>query len=115
MRRYIEELKKRPDHHRQRVALGVSGGITAIIFVLWVSVTVPNTAQTFAREEKQEKKDTPISVLSQGAAQVYQAVKQNISDVSQNTVDLQSEYEKMKQEVESGQIKLIPTSQEIIR
>lgn len=112
--RYLEQLKKRSDKHKERFALSVSGGITAIIFVLWASVIVPQNIGTLAQETKEtEQKDTPVSVLSSGVAQVYNAVLEvwdkGKGDVK--TIDIQSEYLKMKQEVEEGTIVIPPPAQ----
>jgi hypothetical protein len=35
---YIESLKAKPEHVRQRIALGASAGVTALVAICWVAV-----------------------------------------------------------------------------
>lgn len=36
MRRYIEQLKEKPEHIRHRYAIGTAAGITGLVAVAWV-------------------------------------------------------------------------------
>lgn len=100
-------MRAKPDHHKRRIALGVSLALTSIIFVVWLSV-VSQEGQPQVITSK-PKEDTPITTLKKGAASVYGAFREALS--SSKSINLQSEYEKMKQQVESGEIKLVPESQ----
>lgn len=37
MRRYVEQLKEKPEHVRHRVALGIAGGTTALVGIIWIT------------------------------------------------------------------------------
>lgn len=39
MRHYLATLHKKPDHHKRRFALLVSGSVTVLIFTVWALVT----------------------------------------------------------------------------
>ncbi len=43
---YIESLKGKPAHVRERIAFGAAGGVTAVVAVGWLAVTA--TSGTFA-------------------------------------------------------------------
>lgn len=110
----IERLKQKPEHHRRRVAFGVSGGITAIIFILWASVILPNDTRQVALQKQESKPsgETPIATLRNGVAQVYeafQALMQSTEDAKES-LDFESEYKKIKEQVEKGEIDVVPNS-----
>ena len=93
---YIEKLKNRPESHRRRVAFGVSGTITAIVFIIWASVIFPQTnraiiAKSNPQSEASQKEETPIKTLSSGVAQVYNAMKASFGSYEGDSIDLQSE------------------------
>lgn len=110
----IERLKQKPEHHRRRVAFGVSGGITAIIFILWASIIFPHDTKQIALQKQEVKPttETPIATLRNGVAQVYeafQALMQSTEDTKEK-VDFETEYKKIKDQVEKGEIDVMPNS-----
>lgn len=114
MYQYIEQLRKKPAHHKRRVALGASGVITTSIFLAWLSVVLPSNVTQIASESQsaqaiQSSQDvTPIETLKKSSAQVYEAAK-SLLNVSVPNIDLKSDYDKMKTQVQTGQIKVTPT------
>ncbi len=46
MRDYLEHLKRKPEHVRRQVALGVSGGAAALVFVGWAAMLSASGALT---------------------------------------------------------------------
>jgi predicted PurR-regulated permease PerM len=113
MEEYINHLKTKPEHHRRRIALGASTAITALVFVLWASVTVPQTTQVVAQASETkttQKGESPIATLKTSAAQAYEGMRQvwnsNTSSVTQ--VNLEKEYSNIKSQVENGDIKITP-------
>ncbi len=44
IRDYIEELRSKPEHVRERIALGSSIGITALVFVGWLTALTTSGA-----------------------------------------------------------------------
>lgn len=117
MHQYIEQLRKKPYHHKRRVALTASTVITSAIFLGWISVVLPsNTNQIVATskevkvtESTGELANTPIETLKRSTAQVYDSVK-SLIETSASSVNLQEDYSNMKAQVETGQIKLAPAS-----
>lgn len=106
---YIERLRNKPDHHKRRIAMGLATFFTSLIFVVWLSVLLPQGSQTNVATNtgKKANADTPFSTLKSGVAQVYQAVKTSFSD-TQKSINLEEEYNRMKNQVQTGQIKLTP-------
>lgn len=117
MYQYIEQLRKKPYHHKRRVALTASTLITGAIFVGWLSVIFPsNTNQIIATSEevkatvsKDNLANTPVETLKRSTAQVFDSIKALV-ETSASNVNLQENYSSMKEQVETGQIKLAPTS-----
>lgn len=116
MYQYIEQLRKKSPYHKRRVALGASGVITASIFVAWLSVVLPSNVSQIVSESQSAQaasanvpdEVTPLDTLKKSSAQVYEAAK-SLLNVSVPDVDLKSDYDKMKTQVQTGQIKVTPT------
>jgi len=113
MDEYINYLKTKPEHHRRRIALGASTAITAFVFVLWASVTVPQTTQVVAQANETKtasKGESPIATLKTSAAQAFEGMRQvwNTNTSSVRQVNLDKEYSNIKSQVESGEIKMTP-------
>ena len=58
MKKYVADLKQRPEHVRRNVAVGAAGAITGLIAVAWLgllvssgSFTLAPTGQSFSGEE----------------------------------------------------------------
>jgi hypothetical protein len=117
MYQYIEQLRNKPDHHKRRVALLASGAITGLIFFAWLSVILPsNTSQIVADSSQSQgvseaDNNTPIETLKRSTAQVFDAIKVLFQKTatSASNVNLEDNYTKMKTQVETGQIKLVPS------
>ena len=104
---HLEQLRKRPDHHKRRIAFGISAFITSLIFVVWLSVLLPKNASEIVAKEKPSNEVTPFDSLKTGVAQVYEASKGLFSD-TKKSIDLEVEYNRIKGQVESGQIQIVP-------
>jgi len=107
MYQYISELRKKPDHHKRRFALAAAGAITGMIFIAWVSVLLPQNTKRVIAEDSSSGGITPISSLKNSAAQVVTATRELFSNTTAN-LDFESEYNKMKAQVESGEIRFVP-------
>lgn len=80
MRNYIENLKERPDHHKRRFALLVSGTFTLAIFAIWTLTTFSPNESVVATENKVKVEERgPLSSLTSSFATVFQAVKGDIN------------------------------------
>lgn len=112
MHQYIESLRRKPDHHKQKVAMLGAGAITGLIFIGWLSVILPsNTSQIVASSKESrvttEDSNTPIDSIKKNTAQVFTSIKELLSE-SKNQVNLEQSYTKMKTQVEEGDIKIVP-------
>lgn len=112
MNNFIERLKERPEHHRRRYTFALSAFFSAFIFIIWVSVILPSDVKHVAMEKTTTPKaETPAAVLKSSVASVYDAAKSLFSNTEKKKIDLETEYEKIKSQVESGQVKIIPESE----
>ena len=114
MYHYVESLRRKPDHHKQRVAIIGSGIVTAMIFIGWVSVIFPsNTSQIVSDTPANQSSfvdaegNTPMEGLRRSTAQVYDSIKALFTNTSKQ-INLQEGYSKMKSQVENGDIKITP-------
>ena len=110
--RYLDHIKSRPDHHRRNYALGFSAVITAAIFLVWLSVMLPNSATQIIAEKSSEQPvvegETPVVTLKRGVGQAFDAITGLFKSATDKSVNLQTEYDKMKNQVQSGEIKVVP-------
>ena len=64
---YLEELRGRSEHERRKIALWWSGGLTAIIFLFWISsMTVTQISARQAVSAAIQKTDSPARSLVAG-------------------------------------------------
>jgi hypothetical protein len=112
MQKYIESLKDRPDHHKRRIAFTASATITAIIFILWVTVIFPSNTRTLALQSEKQAPvgESPINTLQKGVAQAYEGIKSiwSSGNDSIQSANLEEQYKRIKGQVENGDIKLAP-------
>lgn len=99
----LERMRSRPDHHKRGIALGVSAFLTAVIFSVWLSVNFrTNTSQIIVEKPKE---DSPITNLKKSLASVYYAIK---GLGKENNINFQDEYDRIKNQVETGQLRVVP-------
>lgn len=84
MKTYLKQLHTKPDHHKKRFALLVSGGFTAIMFVTWSIVKFGGapelaTEQTgpvnLAAVEVSEVGIEPIENIWRGVSDSWQSLR----------------------------------------
>ncbi|PJA33649.1 MAG: hypothetical protein CO184_01370 [Candidatus Zambryskibacteria bacterium CG_4_9_14_3_um_filter_40_16] len=106
----LENLRNKPEAHRKKVAFVSSLFVTAVIFSIWVSVLLPRSQSRIIAQRQESvkvaKENSPIDTVRRGAAQAYQSVRGIFS--GSQTVNLEDQYQKIKNQVETGQIKLTP-------
>ena len=109
--RKIDSLREKSESHRKRFAFGISFFVTLLIFVSWVSVIFPNNSGRIMAKnnDNQEKNniETPVTIMKESLAQVFSAIKGMGDDTP---IDLNQEYEKIKGQVENGDLQIIPES-----
>ncbi len=72
----LHKLRNKPDHHKQMIAWGTSGIITAIIATFWVTSFgyFYGDKEVKVAVQKQNSETSPLNVMRTGAANVYQAL-----------------------------------------
>lgn len=112
MKRYLQTLHTRPDAHKKRFALVVSGTITVIIFLIWSFVSF-NNAQTIANasdtnsdnlaavetsNQSDQNAVTPFQDLMSGIGSAVDALKQGLGQVKQaaSLVNLNQDYQNVR-------------------
>jgi|ERR1035437_1298315 Trk-type K+ transport system membrane component len=113
MYKYIENLRKGPDHHKRRFTLVATSAITGAIFLAWLSVLFPQNVSTVVADSQQSQVSdqvTPIGTLEASVGQAFGAIKSLFDNTTKTVTDvnLQDQYSKMKDQVQSGQIQLTP-------
>ena len=79
IQRTIEQLRERPRHERRAVALGVAGGVMAVLFFAWIVFFVrnaqseirytPNDQLTNLAQDVQDTYSSSVNAAAVGAAQ----------------------------------------------
>lgn len=81
MRRIIHYIRQKPEHHRNRIAIGLSAFITALIFIVWVSFI---RLQYMPKENdggQMAKSLEPVLVLKQNMATIYKSINFDFSTI----------------------------------
>lgn len=90
MRNLLEKIRKQPEDKRKVIALGITIFITGTIFIVWLSVMVP---QKFEEESvvkntegktKEVQGPSPISTLKQSVARAYDDIKDTVKDIRES-------------------------------
>ena len=90
---FLENLKGRPEHHRQAMAFGFSLGITVVIFFIWISVFFAKIGATTVviKEEDIAQKSQMANASSQSP---FQFLKESVAGISSSVKDLRSLFDK---------------------
>ncbi|MEK7176889.1 MAG: hypothetical protein AAB719_01130 [Patescibacteria group bacterium] len=101
MRKYLSELYKKPDHHKNRFALLVSGAVTLFIFGIWSLTLFGNDGSQVADanlSNNANEEVSPFESVRINLGTSLQAFKNSFNDIKNNlnTIDFESEYEEMR-------------------
>lgn len=78
---HIEDLRQRPDHEKRRYALAYSTALTALVFVVWLSVLFPQGGPKIADDgQRAGEYAEEFSNAFTGARAEYEQAKQAVSD-----------------------------------
>jgi hypothetical protein len=102
----IDKLRERPEHHRRRIALGISALVTVFVFTVWLSVHTtrggaPVVAEATVKE--QSSSESPFDTLKRGVAQVYEAFRGISKD--EDTKSFSEEYQRVRDQAQNGELK----------
>ena len=103
MKTYIKNLKEKPESHRTRIAFGVASGVTAVVFLVWIStlgvrlssggsLTVDNAAQSSV---------AAVPFSGGGIEEQLQLLQQNFGTVKENISDFRSSYQELSSTTQS--------------
>ena len=100
MENYLEQLRKKPDHHKKYFALGVSSCFTAIMFLIWsfahfggntpvVAENVPNPST---------KEVSPFENIGNSIANAWSAMRGRLNETGNSIekVDLDNKYQEIR-------------------
>ncbi len=102
MRKYLAELYKKPDHHKNRFALLVSGVITLFIFGIWSLTLFGNSGSKVADgnsiSNKADEEVSPFQSIRINLGSSLEAIKNSFDGLrnSLDTVDFETEYKDMR-------------------
>jgi len=85
MRQYLATLHQRPDHHKKRFALLVSGSFTLLIFGIWFLVRTGGESVV----AKDSKEVTPFGSFQASVGAALKVLKGNVGDVEQGLETVQ--------------------------
>lgn len=102
MRKYLAELYRKPDHHKNRFALLVSGAITLFIFGIWSLTLFGNNGSQVADggsvSNKVNEEVSPFQSIRMNLGNSLEAIKNSFNGLqnSLDTVNLEAEYKDMR-------------------
>ncbi|MEK9184828.1 MAG: hypothetical protein AAB866_01530 [Patescibacteria group bacterium] len=77
MRKIIENLRKKPDHHKKTIVFSVSIAITAFIFVIWLSFIKMEFASIDTPKDVADK-NSPLTFIKESVANAYSGIMSDI-------------------------------------
>lgn len=96
----IEKLRDKPEHVKHGVALGVAGGVTLILFLIWSFVLLPLRFEDPKIAEKQQE-ESPFASLTAQVSSAYKDLMNVFKESNTQNVSWQDSYNKMKSQVTS--------------
>lgn len=75
MKKYIEHLRTKPEHIRQRIALLTSFGITLVILMIWASSLNVGLAPSSSQAKDAGSDISPFGVMGAAVSQGFESIK----------------------------------------
>lgn len=92
MDKFLAALHKKPDHHKKRFALLVSGTITLFIFGIWSLVTFPpKTNQPIAGDSNNGSnvsEVSPFESLRMSLGSSFEALQTSFQELKNGTLEI---------------------------
>lgn len=101
MRRYIQKLRQKPDHHKRNFAFLVSGTVTLIIFGVWSAVNFGGEAKLADEGSSRTTGEvSPLESMRMNLGSSIEAIREGFGGVQEGIegINLQLEYEEMRNE-----------------
>ena len=80
MRKYLATIHEKPEHHKKRFALMVSGGFTLIIFAIWSLVNIGPSDRVVANDQNEI---SPFESLKASIGAAIQVLRSDVGDLKQ--------------------------------
>lgn len=101
MKKYLSTLHTKPEHHKQRFALLVSGCLTLIIFAVWVEARFANTSSVAAVPAETvvvNNAASPLQDLKASASEAWSLLTGQVDKAKEGlkSVDLQNNYTQVR-------------------
>lgn len=82
MQKFVNNLRKKPEHVRRNILYGVTFGVTGIILLFWFytlseRLSTPETKEAFANDLK------PLTILRDNLTNAYDDISTNVSNINQ--------------------------------
>ena len=100
MGKYLNELYKKPDHHKKRFALLSSLTITLFIFGIWSLATFGISDTKIVANANVNEEVGPFQSLRMNLASSFDALKSSFGELKTGVeaIDLEAEYTDMRDE-----------------
>lgn len=100
MRHYLTNLREKPHHPKKNFAFAVSGGISLLIFAIWLSVNFGLASETGSQPVVDTHEVGPIEALVESLGSSVMSIKDGLSNLTQviSGAGVQDSYESMKSE-----------------
>jgi len=104
MRRYIATLHKKPEHHKKRFALLVSGGFTLFVFAIWTLVMFGSDgtlAKNNAPVLRAHREVSPIESMWENLSSSIEGLREAFGGLkdSSGTLEIEDDYLEMRNNV----------------
>ncbi len=90
MFRFIEQLQKKPEAEKRTLALGLAGGITGVIVILWlmgISLYAPPAPQEAARVSSEEEKG-PLGSLGENIDAFFSDAARAVGEIKRSVTGI---------------------------
>lgn len=75
----IEKLRRKPDAEKRRITIGVSAGITFVIFLIWVFVTIHNISALGSNVDESADTPSPFAQIGSSFSKVFDSISNIIN------------------------------------
>lgn len=81
MHEFLKNLQSKSDRYKKIFSLVVSGGVTVVIFLFWISGSYTDFSKISIIPKNGPDLVTPFSTFKKGVAQVYQSMQNEYGEV----------------------------------
>ncbi len=101
----IEHTRSKSENARHAIALGISGGVTLVLFLIWAFVLLPfKFEQIVENSSPKIQNNSPFASLKAQIGSAYESFLSSVdskTDSMQENLDWQNQYERIKSEAQT--------------